>query len=499
MQAFCETSFWRDARVLSRWLRLKLTLGLCFALAACAAPQLPAPQSAAPAPAAAQTPAASAQASADKARLARVFGGEFSAPTAERFLNDILVRLAPASEEPSLTYRVTLLNSPVVNAFALPSGDIFLTRGLLALANDASEVAAVMAHEIAHVSARHAAQRAELERTALLFSRVSHEVLDQPAAEQGPDAQAKLTIAHFSRQQEFEADKIGIKNIAKAGYDPFAAARFLTSLGRWSAARAATPGQNGNGAKPDMMATHPSTPERIAQAILEARQFGAPGVGDNGRDAYLTAIDDLAFGDDPAQGVVRGVNFIHARLGFVFAAPPGFTLENQSAALVCVGEGGGEAIRLDNVLDKDGRTLESAIASDWIDGVKTDSIQSLKLNDLPAATASAQGAQWSFRLAAIRLNGRVIRLIYAARNFSPDAEARFQRALNSFRRASPEDIAAAQFAHIRIIEAQAGDSAEILAQRMGDGGSALEHFLLLNGLDRGARIATGQRYKIAAL
>ena len=89
-----------------------------------------------------------------------------------------------------------------------------------------------------------------------------------------------------------------------------------------------------------MMSTHPSTPERIAQAVAEARQIGAPGVGDSGRDAYLSAIGGLAFGDDPAEGLVRGPRFVHPKLGFAFAAPEGFVLENQSAALIGVGEGG---------------------------------------------------------------------------------------------------------------------------------------------------------------
>ena len=120
-----------------------------------------------------------------------------------------------------------------------------------------------MAHEIAHVTAHHAAQRAELERRAALFKRVSTQVLDQPKVGEEQAARMKLTIAHFSREQEFEADKIGIGAIAKAGYDPYAASRFLESLGRWSAFRSKILGAGGED-KPDMMATHPSTPERIA-------------------------------------------------------------------------------------------------------------------------------------------------------------------------------------------------------------------------------------------
>ncbi len=485
------TSRVRGARAVN-W-RFGLTIVCAALLASCANGDLLPPKSLETPAAAPRATILGSSASRDRAKLIQAYGGDYSAPTSERFLNDILARLAPASESPGEPYHVTLLNSPVVNAFALPSGDIFVTRGLLGLANDASEVAAVMAHEIAHVTAHHASQRAELEKTAALFSRVSSDVL--PPSQDAPlnDAKLKLSIAHFSRQQEFEADQIGIKVIAKAGYDPFAAARFLSSLGRWSAQR--TAGQSS--AKPDMMATHPSTPERVAQAIQQARQIGAPGLGEGGRDAYLSAIDGLAFGDDPQLGVVSGVSFIHPKLGFSFSAPDGFTLDNQSSALICVGEGGTEAIRLDNVTDRDG-TLESAIASGWIDGLKTDTIQGLKVNELTAATASAKGEQWSFRLGAIRLGSRIFRLIYAARSFTPDAEARFRASLNSFRRLGPNEASRAQFMHVRILEAQSGDTPESLAQRMAQSDRAQEQFLLLNGLERGAALKAGQRYKIVA-
>ena len=136
-----------------------------------------------------------------------------------------------------------MLDSPVVNAFALPSGDLFVTRGLLALANDTSEVAAVMAHEIGHITARHAAQRAELEKTAALFTRVYNQVLDRPPpAPEASKPSMKLSIARFSRQQEFEADQIGIKVIAAAGYDPYAAADSSPRSAAWSQLRASLSG-----------------------------------------------------------------------------------------------------------------------------------------------------------------------------------------------------------------------------------------------------------------
>jgi predicted Zn-dependent protease len=307
----------------------------------------------------------------------------------------------------------------------------------------------------------------------------------------------KLSIARFSRQQEFEADKIGIGDIAKAGYDPYAASRFLASLGRWSALRASLIGLGGAD-KPDMLATHPSTPERVAQAIAEARQYGAPGVGETDRDAYLNAIDGIAYGDDPGQGLVRGVRFLHPKLGFAFTAPEGFALENQAAALIGVGESGAQALRLDSLAIGDAATPESALASGWIDGVKTGPVETISGGDLPMATAVARGDQWSFRLGAVRLGDRVYRLIFAAHSLTPAVDARFLAAIRSFHRLNPEEAAEARELRLQIVEARAGDSAETLAARMPFQDNSLAQFLVLNGFEREEPLTAGRRYKIVA-
>ena len=472
---------------------LALAAALGLGLAGCAAIDPP------PAPSAVAPPAAARSAAnpyaAERKRLISAFGGEYHAPATEAFLNGVLARLAPAPD--ASAHRVTLLNSPVVNAFALPSGDIFMTRGLLALASDTSEIAAVMAHEIAHVTARHAAQRAEFEKTAALFTRVNAQVLDQAQPPEEAEARSKLSIARFSRQQELEADQLGIRDVARAGYDPYGAARFLTALGRWSALRAAISGA-GNADRPDMMATHPSTPDRVAQAAAEARKFGPPNSAPAGRDAYLAAIDGVAFGDDPSQGVVRGTVFIHPKLGFAFEAPEGFTLENQPAALVGVGESGSQALRLDSMAVPDSTPVATVIASGWIDGVKTASVETLQVGGLEAATAVAEGDQWSFRLGAIRLNGRVYRLIFAAHTLSPAVDARFRASLESFRLINAPDSALAERQFLRIVSASGDDTPAGMAARMSFLPSPLDQFLILNGLERGASLTPGRRYKVVA-
>ena len=485
---------WRGRRVLIARMAGLLMAGLALGLAGCAAVDPP-PGPVIVAPQPAPRPASAEKANPERKRLIDAFGGVYSAPATQAYLDGVLAKLAPPSNAAGPAYRLTVLNSPIVNAFSLPSGDIFITRGLLALADDTAEIAAVMAHEIGHITARHAAQRAEFEKTTALFSRVNSQVLGEREAQDEVEARSKLAIARFSREQEFAADQIGIRTIARAGYDPYAAARFLTALGEWSAFREQVSGA-GSANRPDMMATHPSTPERIAQANAAARQYGPPGTGETGRNAYLAAIDGLAFGDDPSQGEVRGEAFIHPKLGFAFDAPDGFTLDNQSAALIGVGQGGGEALRLDSIVIPDSTSVVTAIGSDWIDGVKTTSIEPKTIDGLEAATAVAKGDQWSFRLGAVRLNGRLYRLIYAAHNLSPAVDSQFMASLDSFRRITARDSALAAPEKIKIAEAANGDTAETLAAPMGFLPQWLDQFLILNGLERGAAVVPEQRYKI---
>ena len=424
-------------------------------------------------------------------QLVAYFGGEYRAPATERYLDDVLSKLANASDTPTQAYKVTILNSPIVNAFALPSGNIYVTRGLLALANDTSEVAAVMAHEIAHVTARHALQRAELEKRSALISQAA-DVIENRDRGKTFKAYAQLSLASFSRQQELEADQIGVHVIAKAGYDPFAASRFLVSLGKSTELRQMT--HSGAG-KPDMMATHPSTPERVAAAIAVARGIGAPGLGDTAQDKYLASIEGLLYGDDPAEGFVRGRKFVHPKLGFSFTAPANFVLENSAQAVLGVTEDGNEALRLDRVKVPMETSLQSYLASGWIDGLQPSTAVAVTVNGLQGVTATARAETWSFRLAAIRVGGEVYRLTFASKTFSDDIDRQFREAIETFRRITPEEARDVKSARIGVVTAAPGDTADLMANRMAVPDHPLETFRVLNSLDS-TGVQPGRRYKL---
>ncbi|SEG28886.1 Putative Zn-dependent protease [Bosea lathyri] len=430
-------------------------------------------------------------------RLLAAFGGEYRAPKARAALDDVVQRLAKASEGQIGAYEITILNSPVVNAFALPTGRLYVTRGLLALANDTSEIASVLAHEIAHVTAQHAVERAERELESALVSQVVSQVLKDPAQGAAVQAGSKLSLARFSRQQELTADQISVRNISRAGYDPYGAGRFLGALGRNTAFRNSAQNQSADDKRLDILSSHPQTPERIAAVTAAARQIGAPGIGEHDAARWLAAIDGLAYGDDPRDGVVRGRRYLNSALRIAFSAPEGFSLEAARDMVIGVSANGAQALRFDSVTLKAGQTLESYVATGWIEGVETTGVEKLEISGQPAVVATGKGTDWTFRLAAVQAGDRVYRFILAARGGNDPSRA-MQSVLDSFRSLAPTEAQAVRPMQIRLVAASAGDTPASMAARMPEQERALELFMLLNGLDRNGALTPGQRYKIIA-
>ena len=277
------------------------------------------------------------------------FGGQYRALPAEHYLDDILIKLAAASDTPGqAAYRVTILNTPVVNAFALPSGNLYVTRGLLALAGDASEAAAVMAHEIAHVTARHSALRAEREREAAVISQAATVIQNRQKGEEDSLLAAHVRRKFFAsagtrRRCDWRSRRLAGRLRSLRRLALLDGARQIFRIARrtlWKGKKLALD---------FILATHPSTPDRVANAVAAARQIGAPGIGTRDRAGYLAAISGVTFGDDPAEGFVRGRKLNHPRLRFTFIAPEGFLLENSNEAVFGLTDGGKEALRLDSV------------------------------------------------------------------------------------------------------------------------------------------------------
>jgi predicted Zn-dependent protease len=433
-------------------------------------------------------------------RILAAYNGAYEDPRLDALMAQTVDKLVAASERPDHRYRITVLNSPAINAFALPTGQLYVTRGLIALANDTSEIASVLSHEMAHVIAQHAAIREDRARQVALVTRVFDNLgTSDPETTALALAKSKIALASFSRAQEFEADGIGVGIAARAGYDPFGAVRFLTSMGRNSDLRPANQAANIDPRSPDFLSSHPATPERIKNALANARQFGAPRRG-GGRDraAYLESIDGMIYGEDPSEGFVRGRRFLHPRLGFTFTAPVGFTLDNTAQAVLGVRDGGGQALRLDVVRVPGGQPLTSYLTSGWIDGIDAKSVEELGINGFPAATATAKGDQWVFRIYAVQFGSDVYRFIFATKRMTPEIDRIFRDSVGSFRRMSLAESSSAKPLRIKLITVAEGDTVERLAARMGHVDRPADRFRVLNGLGPNDHLTPGNTVKIVA-
>jgi len=427
-------------------------------------------------------------------RILASYGGAYDDSKLEALISKVVERLVAASDRPEQAYKVTILNSGAVNAFALPTGQLYVTRGLIALANDTSELSSVLSHEMAHVLSKHAAIREDQARQAAIVARVVTDMSNDPDVTAFTLAKSKLTMASFSRTQEFEADDMGVAISARAHFDPYGASRFLASMERNAELKAGKTTLDPRAQ--DFLSSHPATPERVQRAQAAAKQYAAPENKERDREDYLSTIDNIVFGEDPSEGFVRGRRFLHPKLGFTFQAPESFTLDNTAQAVIGVREGGTQAMRFDVVRVPPEQTLGDYLNSGWMEGVDKTSTEEITVNGFPAASTTAQGDQWQFRVYALRFNGDVYRFIFAARQKTTESERNVRETVNSFRRLTLDEIQAARPLRIKVITVQPGDTVDSLSHRMAGIDHPIERFRVLNGLDAHAQVKVRDRVKI---
>ena len=436
----------------------------------------------------------SAAAEKEHERILSSYGGAYDDPKLEALITKTVDRLVAASDRPDQAYKVTILNSGAVNAFALPTGQLYVTRGLIALACDTSELSSVLSHEMAHVLAKHASIREDQARQAAVVTRVVTEMGTDPDLTALALAKTKLTMASFSRSQEFEADGIGVGISARAHFDPYGAARFLSAMERNAELKAGKTSVDPRAQ--DFLSSHPATPERVANAQNSAQQYTSPDSNERERDTYLAAIDNIVYGEDPSEGFVRGRRFLHPKLGFSFSAPENFTLDNTAQAVIGVREGGTQAMRFDVVRVPAEQSLGDYLNSGWMENVDKSSTEDITINGFPAASAVAHGDQWHFKIYALRFGSDVYRFIFAAKLKTTESERNARETVGSFRRLTLDEIQAARPLRIRVINVQPGDTVESLSHRMAGVDRPAERFRILNGLDVHAQVKARDRVKI---
>jgi predicted Zn-dependent protease len=317
-----------------------------------------------------------------------LYGGTYQNPALETYIAQIMSRLIAASEDIARPFRLTLLDSAEINAFALSDSHLYITRGLITLANDESELASVIAHEMAHLTLGHSHQRQERTRTKDIVQQVMADVLQKPADHSSDTMQ----LAYFSQRQEIAADANSIRLIAKAGYDPYANARFLTSLDRFQKFQTI----QGSDTRQNI-ASHPSTPERVKAARLLARQLGAPGIGEKQRDRYLKVLNGIPYGDSGEDSIIKGTRYSDRNTAFTFTLPTSFVLEKTDNGLLA-SDKNDLALRYDREDHDSHSSLSAAIMSGWIGQIDPEQIKSVSIAGFDGLQARTVSDQWVFHI-----------------------------------------------------------------------------------------------------
>jgi predicted Zn-dependent protease len=437
-------------------------------------------------------------------KLVKEFGGEYENRRLQGYVSQVGQSLARGTEYRQFPYKFTLLNTPIVNAFALPGGYVYLSRGLLALASNEAEMAGVLAHELGHVNARHTAERlsrAQMAQFGLLAGALFG--LPQQAMQVGQSL-ALLSIQSFSREQEFEADTLGIRYMSRAGYDPDAMVTFLSTLREHSMVEAKLKGlPPGKIDEFNMMSTHPRTADRVRKAMAAAK-VARPRQPRIARAQYLSQIDGMLFGDDPAQGIVRGTLYQHPVMRFRFRVPDGFRIVNGKESIIAE-HPKGAAILFDIEPVKSSRDMAGYLRNEWAKGAKLQGFQRINVNGMDAATGwiranDPKRGALDLRAVAIRKDGRsAFRLLFMnpAKDTKRLSEP-FRRTTYSFRRLSAREAGEIRPLRLLVVRTGPRDSIRGLSKSLPYGRYNESWFRVLNDMKQGQRLAPGLQVKVVA-
>jgi predicted Zn-dependent protease len=439
--------------------------------------------------------------------LLKEFGGTYAGPQA-KYVEGVGRRIAVQSglSNAQGDFTVTLLNSPVNNAFAIPGGYIYVTRQLMALMNDEAELAGVLGHEVGHVAAQHGQRRQQAaQRNAIggaLLGALAGALLGDSGfaglVQKGIGTGSQLLTLKFSRSQEYEADDLGIRYLASGGYDPRALSDMLASL----AAQSDLDSQVAGNARsmPEWASTHPDPASRVDRAAQAAEATRVTSTVRN-RDAFLNALNGVLYGDDPRQGVIDGSRFRHPDLRLSFTAPSGFGMENGTDAVSITGSGGQAQFGAAPYSGNLAAYINSVFArlGGGNGGVPAGEVSRTTVNGIPAAwrtvRASTQSSQVDATVFAYEFGGgkayHFLLLTPAGQGIGP-----FAPMVQSVQHLSAQDAAAIRPRRVQVLTVKSGDTVQSLARRMAYADYPLERFLTINALSANATLRPGQRVKI---
>jgi predicted Zn-dependent protease len=416
--------------------------------------------------------------------------GRYPDPKVQAYVEGIGKRMAAKSERPDLPWSFTVLDDPVVNAFALPGGPVFVTRGILAHMNSEAELASVLGHEIGHITARHSVQqisKQQLAQVGLGLGMILSEDVRQYGQLAGVGLQ--LMFLKFGRDAEAQSDELGFEYMTALGYDPREMANVFTTLARSSQA------QGGGGRLPEWLSTHPDPENRAGKAAERAKGVKTPDQLRTGRDEFLAHLDGMKFGDDPRQGFFQGNAFLHPDLKFRMDFPAGWQTQNTAAAVVAVSPKKDAIVQLGTA----GKVSPEEATKKFFSqqGVQPASLAGGSA--LPAGAryfqAQTQEGQLGGLVSFFSHGGTTLGLLAytAAANVSAYAPA-FQAALASFRPLTDPAALAVQPARVELVRVTRDMTvAEFHAQFPST--APVETVALVNGLPKDGRLQAGRTAK----
>lgn len=428
------------------------------------------------------------------------YGGPYTGPQADyvtRVGKKISVQSGLSNAEGDFT--ITLLNSPVNNAFAIPGGYVYITRQLLALMNDEAELASVMGHEVGHVAARHSAKRNTTSTIGQILSAGVGILTGNSTLGQLAGYGTQLYTLGYSRKQEYQADDLGVAYLARGGYDPLAASDMLAALGAQTALDGKVTGQTRD--IPTWTSTHPNSADRVIRARKQATTTGIPsGQGLRNRDAFISMLDGMLYDDDPKEGLVVGQQFIHPVLKLKFTAPTGYNIINGSDAVTISGTGGkaqfsagkmpanGLAGHIDAVFKAVGGNTP----------IQYGEITNSKINGINAAQASARANTSSGQVDVVVTAFDFGQAAYHFLTIAPAGQGvgPLGPLVNSLSRITDAEAAAIKPREVDVVTVKAGDTPATLSGRMAYADYKLERLLTLNALDTNAKLIPGQKLKL---
>ena len=426
--------------------------------------------------------------------------GVYDSAPLQQYVNEVGQRLARTSHRPHLEYHFLVVDSPDVNAFALPGGYIYITRGLLAFLNSEAELAAVLGHELGHVTARHSVQQLTAATAASVGASILQIFVPELRGGLGDTAINVLggaLLSGYGREHELEADRLGAEYLARTGYDPQATVKVVGVLKNQELFDAEVAKAEGRQPRAyhGLFATHPDNDTRLQQVVGEAARFKQASTR-TAQEEFLRRIDRMVYGDSPNQGVVRNNSLYHAQLGLAMLFPAGWRVQNRPQNVLAMSPKGDALIDLRAAGPAQGSPAE--VLRKFVRLPSGAGVTPTTVNGLPAAITTTTIGGSPTRVVSVFL-GKFAYLIgaqaRAAAAFN-QYQGEINASLMSFHAITDQERALARPLRLRVITAQPGFTFAELARRSPIGKYAEGHLRVINGLYPSGEPVAGQPLKI---